>query len=234
LTVNGELDINGTPSGTLASRVNTLNIATDGILNLGNNGLIVDYDPAGNSPRADIRSKILSQRIAGVGDFDSAPTVDVSQLAVGYAEASRVLGTSGGTFMGQPVDGSAILVRYTLRGDTNLDAKVDFADLVTIAQNYGKIGTAEWSDGDVNLDGNIDFVDLVALAQVYGLNLLQTPVPGASATFEQDVSAAIASVPEPGELCALGMGSWLWFGRRRRRVSADLLKTGGLEGGRHA
>jgi hypothetical protein len=232
--VNGEVDINGTPTGTLASRVNQLNIGTEGVFNLGNNALIVDYDPASSSPRADIRSKILGQQIIGIGDFDSAPTIDAGRLAVGYGEAASLLGPSGGTFLDQPVDGSAVLIRYTIRGDTNLDGEVTFADLVAVAQHYGLTGAAEWTDGDVNLDGEVDFADLVNIAQNYGSTLAPGAIPGAAAGFDRDVAAAFAAVPEPGELCLLGMGSWLWFGRRRRRIVVDILKAHGRQGGRHA
>ena len=53
-----------------------------------------------------------------------------------------------------------------IAGDTNDDGKVDFADLVTLARNYGKAGT--WETGDFDADGKVDFNDLVILARNYG------------------------------------------------------------------
>ena len=45
---------------------------------------------------------------------------------------------------------------------------MDFADLVKVAQNYGKTGFALWSQGDFDYDANVGFSDLVKIAQNYG------------------------------------------------------------------
>src|SRR5205814_4330097 len=55
------------------------------------------------------------------------------------------------TFDGLPIDDSTIIVKYTLRGDANLDGKVGFPDLVKLAQNYNNnTGEATWDIGDFN------------------------------------------------------------------------------------
>ena len=54
-----------------------------------------------------------------------------------------------------------------LAGDANVDGKVDFADFVLVARNYGKTN-AIWSDGDFNNDGSVGFDDLVIVARNYG------------------------------------------------------------------
>lgn len=51
-------------------------------------------------------------------------------------------------------------------GDADSDGRVDFADLLTLAQHYGNEGS--WSTGDFNGDGRVDFADLLLLAQNYG------------------------------------------------------------------
>lgn len=53
----------------------------------------------------------------------------------------------------------------TLNPDFNKDGKVDFDDLLILAQNYGKPG---FDGGDANADGKVDFDDLLLLAQRYG------------------------------------------------------------------
>ena len=62
-----------------------------------------------------------------------------------------------------------------LLGDTNEDGIVNFNDLLTLAQNYGR-GNATWQTGDFNGDGQVTFPDLLILAQHYG----QSTAPGAS------------------------------------------------------
>jgi hypothetical protein len=54
-----------------------------------------------------------------------------------------------------------------LPGDANGDGRVNFADLLILAQNYGKTG-ATYSQGDFTGDGTVGFADLLILAQNYG------------------------------------------------------------------
>ena len=69
----------------------------------------------------------------------------------------------------------------TLPGDANVDGRVDFTDLVALAQNYGSDFVANpttdswWTHGDFTYDGKVDFNDLVLLAQHYGNSI--TPAP---------------------------------------------------------
>ena len=60
-------------------------------------------------------------------------------------------------------------------GDANADGKVDFTDLLILAQNYGKTGGAAWANGDFNNDQKVDFSDLLILAQNYGQTLAADP-----------------------------------------------------------
>ena len=46
-------------------------------------------------------------------------------------------------------------------GDANDDGKVDFADLLILAQNYGKSPGQTFSTGDFNNDGSVGFDDLL-------------------------------------------------------------------------
>ena len=104
-----------------------------------------------------------------------------------------------------------------LPGDATFDGKVDFADLVVVAQHYNTpAGTATWADGDFNGDGNVDFADLVRLAQNY--SGIGPAIPGTSPAFEAERTAAFANVPEPAELIMIALGvAPLLCGRRRIR-----------------
>jgi hypothetical protein len=206
LDVAGHLTIR---ANSPTSKVNQLSVS--GSLDITNNRLIVEY--TGSSPLASIRSSILSGAISS--------SVPGSAAAVGYAEASDVLGSTGGPFGTQSADASAVLVRYTLAGDANLDGAVDFLDLARLAQNYNTTVSANtdawWSRGDFTGDGVVDFLDLARLAQSYNTALPDAPIPGATPDFQKDLAAAFASVPEPGALPAILLTGVLLTRSRRRR-----------------
>ena len=91
---------------------------------------------------------------------------NASTFGLGFAEAADI--AAGGTFAGQTVDGTAVVVKFTHYGDATLDGRVDFNDLVRLAQNFGTTPPATqgaWSRGDFTYDGIINFSDLVTLAQ---------------------------------------------------------------------
>ncbi len=63
-----------------------------------------------------------------------------------------------------------------LQGDLNRDGTVGFDDLLTLVQNYGKMGqTFSQGNIDYSADGLVDFSDLLQLAQHYGTSLLTMP-----------------------------------------------------------
>ena len=61
-----------------------------------------------------------------------------------------------------------------LAADFNNDGKVDFSDLLILAQNYGK-SPADHAHGDANGDQKVDFSDLLILAQTYGKTATGAP-----------------------------------------------------------
>ncbi|HEY7119272.1 MAG TPA: dockerin type I domain-containing protein [Tepidisphaeraceae bacterium] len=176
----------------------------DAFVDLHDDALIVDYDAKGPSPLNDVRARIFSAYEATATDHWRGPGIASSTAAaaadraLGYAEASDVLGPGGGNFMGESIDATAVLVRCTLVGDANLDGSVNFADLVALAQSYNTSSGAAWSHGDFNFDGAVNFSDLVGLAQNYNAAL---PSAAAAATlpavFMNDFQEALSQVPEP-------------------------------------
>src|SRR5207248_6144452 len=112
---------------------------------------------------------------------------------LGYAEASSVLTYSNGTasFSGQTLsDNTAVLVRYTLRGDANLSGTVDLTDFTFLAANFNKSSGAQWLDGDFNYDDKVDLTDFTFLAS----NFNQTVGPS---------SGLESIVPEPASIGAI-------------------------------
>ncbi|MDB5321687.1 MAG: Dockerin type domain, partial [Phycisphaerales bacterium] len=118
------------------------------------------------------------------------------------------------------VNNTYVLVKKTLLGDANLDNAVDFLDLAMLAQNYNSNISANpdwWNRGDFNYDGSVDFLDLAAMAQNYNTMLPSAPIPGASASFEHDLAAAFAAVPEPSTTMLITLLAACGFARRSRR-----------------
>ena len=198
-------------SGRLTGALDSLNLsggpdAWSARLDLTDNDLIVH---GGGAAGLAIIANQLKEGFNG-GDWNgtggitssSAAGSTLRKMALGY-------GTMTGTFDGQTVSSSDVIVKYTLVGDANLDGNVDFSDLLALAQNYGKPGTP-WSGGDFNYDGATNFSDLLALAQNYGASVSG----GFSAAF------AWAAVPEPGTLGWLSGGFGLLCRRRRRASGA--------------
>lgn len=118
---------------------------------------------------------------------------------------------------GSDTDYWVITLAGTRYGDTNFDKKVDFNDLVTLAQHYNKPGT--WSDGSFDGDGTVAFADLVLLAQNYGFvsPSILAELAAIDSDFAHDLVLAQALVPEPTALAALGVAS-VFLRRSRRRA----------------
>ena len=100
-------------------------------------------------------------------------------------------------------------------GDVNLDAQVGFADLLLLAQNYGKTN-ATWTQGDFNHDATVNFADLLILAQNYGQMPSAAQLSKLNPAFAADVQNAFAQVPEPGFAGFAAAGLLLLRTRSRR------------------
>jgi hypothetical protein len=195
-------------------------------MDLTSRGLIVDLPDGAdqNAALGSLRAQIIAGYAAGTwqGNGLTSSTAAAGGLSagVGFALASQV--APGGSFMGAPVDGSALVARYTLYGDSTLDGVVDFNDLVKLAQNYNTVFDPTlvgwWFAGDFTYDGKVDFNDLVRLAQNYNTSLPAGAgaIPGAPAGFDQDLARAMALAPEPGIIGVVASFAGLGLLRRRR------------------
>lgn len=186
--------------GSNTLRASSLTIAGSGAtLNLHDNSAIFEVSATTNSPQEVIRAAILAGKITG-------DTTSFNRI--GYSDAGFVFhGASSGTFAGQAVtvEFSTVLLRHTLAGDTDLDGKVIFDDLIPLAMTYNRTDTI-WRQGDFNYDGITNFDDLVLLAQNYNKSYAPslselTSLGGAG--FAADWQLALSLVPEPTALAAL-------------------------------
>jgi hypothetical protein len=90
-------------------------------------------------------------------------------------------------------------------GDANLDRKVDFDDLLKLAQHYGQPGGG-WASGNFDGSNSVGFDDLLVLAQNYGFGSSRLM----NSDFAADWALAQSLVPEPmslGFIVLLGVAS---------------------------
>lgn len=85
-------------------------------------------------------------------------------LTPGTQYSYEVIATNG---VGNSAPAGAAGAVTPIIGDLNFDGAVNFADLLILAQNYGRGPAATWAQGDLNGDGTVDFADLLLLAQNY-------------------------------------------------------------------
>jgi hypothetical protein len=155
----------GSASNTQVLTVKTLTIdlGTDpsaGKLDLTNNAMIIDYDSS--SPIGTVMSLLHRGFDGGAWTGDGITSSkaadhasDEHKTALAYGEASD-LGFS--TFVGQSVDSTSVVIRYTWYGDANIDGNVDTVDFNILARDFSNSGT-QWDRGDFNYDGDTDSVD---------------------------------------------------------------------------
>ena len=164
--------------------------AVRGTWNLAASDLVVDY--TGPSPLSDVKRYLTSGYAGGSwnGTGLNSSVAVAQNRALGYAEASDVLGPAGGTFSGVFADPTSILVKYTRYGDANVDGIVNLNDFNRMAANFG--GTNKtWAQGDFDYNGIVNLNDFNRLASNFGLS-----AAGPSVTPE-DWAALANVVPEP-------------------------------------
>jgi autotransporter-associated beta strand protein len=214
LSTNTPLTING---GTVQLATNTgletfssLSIAGNGVLDIANNHIIVNYTTS--DPDAAIQQYLSTGynngHWNGPGIISSAAAVNTS-YGLGWADGAD--GIVSGISSGE------IEIKYTLLGDANLDGTVNGSDFSILASNFGK-GLTNWDQGNFLFTPTINGADFSALATNFG--------KGASgADVEALDSFAIANglslpspseVPEPISLAMLAGGGLVLAWRRRR------------------
>ncbi|MEX2139247.1 MAG: S8 family serine peptidase [Pirellulales bacterium] len=157
-----------------------------GTLDLTNCGLVIDYPSTWTTQQQnDLEAKIrrwIVQGRGGVGIGNSPWTgkgitsstaaamnaVNGDSRSVGYGlNVAMPLGPLP-VFMGQEVDQSSLLARYTVTGDMDLDGTVGDNDITIIGATSPTPGENRWYFGDVDYDGNVDDNDVTLVSALYG------------------------------------------------------------------
>ena len=231
LTVDGSATVRADGGTNGASKVETL--AMTGQLNLKNNDLVI-----GTGVLADVRTQIKSG-LSGISNTAAATgiTSDVMTLGThgfGYASGDNpsLNPILAGSLSGQTYDGDSVLVKFTYRGDADLDGDSDLDDLGFWANSFtGDLGlgplatpTTLWTQGDWDYDGDTDLDDLGFWSSTFTGDLggggLSVYAPDASeGAIAALAQMGITAVPEPGSvfLLSLGFGGIVLRKLRRRR-----------------
>ena len=210
----------------------------DAHLDLADGAMILDY--TGPSPMPQVTDWIRSGLNAGAGCWDgngivsSAAATDAQTLtAVGVLDNADANYGGRASFLGEDVDATSILARWTWWGDADLDGVVDSNDYDRIDNAWvrwtkeGLVpdGGFRWAVGDFTYDGTIDSNDYDLIDRAW---MMQTePMPAASDSSHAfalpqemdlgiDVASTFGTVPEPATVGLLGLAAVALVARRRR------------------
>jgi fibronectin-binding autotransporter adhesin len=208
------------------STAGTVSIAGAGVLDVNDDALVVAYPAAGTSPLATIQGYLAAGFNAGswdgAGINSTAAHSHVSSLtALGYAENSDL---NLATLDGAGVPSSAVLVKYTYYGDSNLDGSVTTADFQRYLDGLTGNGST-WAQGDYTYDGKVDLGnDFNLFLRAYLQNggalgdLAPLVLADGQLTSAQRASL-LAVVPEPSSVGLIAIAGAGLAARRRKRSS---------------
>jgi hypothetical protein len=225
--VDGTLTTSNTVRSTSVTKV--LNIAggsvPTGKLDIGDGFLVINYE--GDNPMPMLRDQIIAAfgvMWDGNGITSKNMVADpYGSYSIGYADNSTLPIPYGPETEGVPanpfgdttdVAWNAILVRYTLIGDVDLNGIVDDTDISLLTNNYLFEGM-DWFGGDVLLyDGIVDDSDVGVQANNYLLSVGE--LTGGLGLGGSGGELSLSAVPEPATLGLMALGLAAMAARRRR------------------
>ncbi|MBM3216080.1 hypothetical protein FJZ36_14330 [Candidatus Poribacteria bacterium] len=105
-----------------------------------------------------VSASMVEQANAAFQGYSSSLSTWIAGQLAADAEVTAVAVTSDG-----------MIVSARSRADVNADGRVDIADLVSVARDFGERGAEGLQHSDVNRDGVVDIADLVLVAMRFGL-----------------------------------------------------------------
>ncbi|MBC7783063.1 MAG: autotransporter-associated beta strand repeat-containing protein, partial [Burkholderiales bacterium] len=207
ISLSGNATIAVTTNGfsTGVTKVNAVNIASDGgtgyagTLQLNDNDLVIDYTASTTSYATTLAMvkkglTVLGGNGKGIASaaVDGGSSGKMLGVIDGGATGGVVTSLSGFTI---PNPSASVLVKYTWRGDINLDGVVNGSDYALADTGFSGGGTGGWFYGDVNYDGVVNGSDY--------------------ALIDTGFSSQTGPLPEPAMLGALGMAAMGLLRRRR-------------------
>jgi endoglucanase len=185
LTITGgELHL---ATGSGGSVVTSLSISGNGVIDLANDSLYIDYGSA-SDPISTIAGYIQTGYNAGAWNglaiISTAAAANALSYGLGYADSAdpgNPAGLASGT----------IEIRYTLLGDADLNGIVNGVDFGIVAANFNKEVTS-WDQGDFDYNGIVNGIDFAALSANFNKGASQS----ASATPTAAVFPVVSNSPK--------------------------------------
>ncbi|MBC8106255.1 MAG: hypothetical protein H7Z14_06665 [Anaerolineae bacterium] len=135
-------------------------------LDLFDNDLLIDYSTA--SPLAASQTQIASGALFS-STAQSNPLTNTTLGAIQSSDYLTIYGP-GATFAGEPIDATAVLVKYTYHGDTDFNGVVDFDDYSRADAGFNNNRTG-WINGDFDYNGIVDFDDYSLIDRAFNTQL---------------------------------------------------------------
>jgi len=175
----GTVKIDTQSNGVVLSK--SLAITGTGKLDLQNSKMVVDYTGA----------SVLSSVKSAINSGSLTSSLLVAGRVIGLGEASDLFAGPTGSFAGETIDSTSVVIAYTVIGDASLDGTINSADFNQFVANYGLLSNARWTQGDFDGNGKVTTSDFNILAGRFGQSL---PAPTLGIV-----------VPEPGSGLVLGV-----------------------------
>ena len=172
----------------------SLSLTGSAVFDVADNYMIIDY--TGPSPLAAIQAALTSGYAGGAWNgtgINSAAAAAQGNTALGYAEATDLFATFPAPFLGQSVDETSVLVRYTLYGDHDLNGTVNLDDFNRLASNFGQTNR-RWPQGDSDYNGTVDLNDFNRLAANFGGTTSAAPTARTARTGARSLRELIDSL----------------------------------------
>lgn len=200
LTINASGSVSLPPNAAVptTSTVAGLTVQPGGVLDLGNNALLLSY-PAG--PHADVVAAVRTFLANGYngGGWDGGPSAaGVITSATARTNPPHNTGIAwvdwaDGTKLNPTAN--SILLKYAVIGDTDLDGTVGLSDYTNVVRNFG-VGTS-WDQGAVTYGATVGLADYTAVVRNFGQSAA-SPARAASTVVRAETSTAVAPV-KPAE-----------------------------------